>query len=128
MAARVHFLGAVNGAELADRLRNSHVLVVPSSYEGFGIVYVEGMGFGLPAIAGLAGAAGEIITHGQDGFLVPPENAEAVARCLRILLHDQGRLVEMSLAARRRYLAHPTWEQTWQEIRRFLLSISNESQ
>ncbi|MGB9617872.1 MAG: glycosyltransferase family 4 protein, partial [Desulfomonilaceae bacterium] len=39
----VDLLGAVTGAELSDLYRASHVLAVPSSYEGFGIVYVEGM-------------------------------------------------------------------------------------
>ena len=38
--------------ELAARLRGSHLLAVPSSYEGFGIVYLEAMHFGLPVIAG----------------------------------------------------------------------------
>jgi len=128
LAERVRFLGAVNGADLADILRRSHILVVPSSYEGFGIVYVEGMGFGLPAIASLAGAASEIITHCQDGYLVPPEDAGTLADCLRLLLHDRDRLVEMSLAARRRYLAHPTWEHTCQHIREYLLTVAGRSQ
>ena len=60
-------------------LPQHHLLAVPSSYEGFGIVYLEGMHFGLPAIAGTDGAAKEIITHGQNGFLVRPGNPQALA-------------------------------------------------
>ena len=66
------FTGALDQEELASCLANSQVLAVPSSYEGFGIVYLEGMAFGLPALATTAGGAVEIITSGQDGFLVPP--------------------------------------------------------
>ena len=62
LAPRVSLLGALPARELAARCAASHVLAVPSSYEGFGIVYLEGMHFGLPAIAGTAGAAKEIIT------------------------------------------------------------------
>jgi glycosyltransferase involved in cell wall biosynthesis len=117
---RVRFLGRLSEAGLRAAMRSSQVLAVPSSYEGFGIVYLEGMGFGLPAIGGSAGAAREVITPGQDGFLVAPERAEEIAACLAGLAADRQRLVELGLAARRRYLAHPTWEGTAARIRDFL--------
>ena len=50
MKERVKFLGTVPDTLIAQTLSNSHLLAVPSSYEGFGIVYLEGMSFGLPAI------------------------------------------------------------------------------
>jgi len=125
MAGRVRFLGTVDGSTLAEALKGSQVLAVPSSYEGFGIVYLEGMGFGLPAIAGRGGAAGEIISHGRDGFLVPAEDAVSLAGCLRLLLNDRRLVARMGIAARRRYLAHPTWEQTGQVIRAFLQDFIN---
>jgi glycosyltransferase involved in cell wall biosynthesis len=122
LASRVQLLGALGPSELADCLRSHHLLAVPSTYEGYGIVYLEGMGFGLPAVATTAGAAGEIITPGVDGFLVPPGDAPALARCLERLAGDRPLLTAMSLAARRRYLAQPTWEQTAGQIRDFLLA------
>jgi glycosyltransferase involved in cell wall biosynthesis len=82
---------------------------VPSSYEGFGIVYLEGMQFGLPAIAGTAGAAKEIITHGHNGFLGPPGNPEALAHHIELLIRDRDLLLKMCLAAHDRAAAHPTW-------------------
>lgn len=120
---RVHFAGPLHDQDLAARLRASHVLVVPSSYEGFGIAYLEGMGFGLPAIASSGGAAGEIITHGQDGFLIPPGDAAALAGQLAALAGDRRRLLAMGLAAHRRYAAHPTWEAAMEQIRRFLYTL-----
>jgi glycosyltransferase involved in cell wall biosynthesis len=120
---RVSFTGTVDGDKLVAIMKDCQLLAVPSSYEGFGIVYVEGMGFGLPAIASLGGAAREIITHGQDGFLVPPEDPACLAECLRMVLDDRQVLAAMGLSARRRYLSHPTWEQTGQRIREFLLQI-----
>jgi glycosyltransferase involved in cell wall biosynthesis len=122
LASRVQLLGALDSSELADCLRSHHLLAVPSTYEGYGIVYLEGMGFGLPAIATTAGAAGEIITHGVDGYLVPPGDAPALAQGLIRLAQDRSLLAEMGQAARRRYLAQPTWEQTARQIRDFLLA------
>ena len=60
----VRFLGMLDDAGVAERLAHSHVLAAPSSYEGFGIVYVEGMGFGLPALATTAGGAATAQTVG----------------------------------------------------------------
>lgn len=121
LSARVAFHGALDDDSLARLMRSSHLLAMPSSYEGFGIVYLEGMGFGLPAIATTAGAASEIITHAQDGFLIPPEDPQVLAGHIRRLIEDRRELKQMSLAARLRYLAHPTWDDSMRAIRQFLL-------
>ena len=117
---RVAFCGPLGEAELAGQMAASHILAIPSSYEGFGIAYLEGMGFGLPAIATTGGGAGEIITHGVNGFLLPPGDPLALTNCLSMLMNNRQQLLEMSLAARRRYLTHPTWEDTGRRIREFL--------
>lgn len=123
LAAQVQFLGQQTDAELAALLRSQHLMVMPSSYEGFGIVYLEGMGFGLPAIGSTAGGAAEVISHGVNGFLVNPDDPTHLSRLLIGLHQDRQRLAEMSLAARQRYLAHPTWEQTGVQIYAFLKTL-----
>ncbi len=123
IAHRVAFRGRLPDAELEHELRSHQVLAAPSSYEGFGIVYLEGMGFGLPAIATSAGGAGEIVSDGENGFLLAPGDASALAGCLRRLHADRSLLARMGLAARRRFEAHPTWEETGTAIRRFLLAM-----
>ena len=114
---------SLNNQPLIDKLKNAHVLVVPSSYEGFGIVYLEGMGFGLPAIGTTAGAASEVIRDGVDGFLIQPGDAHSLATKLQFMNERRDVLIQMSLAARSRYLAQPKWNQTANQIREFLLSF-----
>jgi len=116
----VMLLGPRSAADLSSLLAQSQVLAVPSFYEALGIVYLEGMRAGLPAIASTSGGAQEVITHGRDGFLVPPGNVPALADCLHLLLTDRQRLLAMSLAARRRAGTHPTWGETVARIHRFL--------
>lgn len=70
---------SLNNELLVEKLKHAHVLVVPSSYEGFGIVYLEGMAFGLPAIGTTASAAGEIIEHGKTGYLIEPNDLTTLA-------------------------------------------------
>lgn len=127
LSSIVHFHGALNNQPLIDKLKQAHILVVPSSYEGFGIVYLEGMGFGLPAIGTTLGAATEVIEHGRTGFLIQPGDAQGLADQLQLLSERRDILVEMSLAARSRYQRQPKWKQTAGNIREFLLSLHNRS-
>jgi len=107
----IQFLGRVSDAELVHQYRTHHLLAVPS-YEGFGIVYLEAMRFGLPVIASTLGAAREIVTNGENGFLVKPHDTHAFAQHLRSLHGNREQLLAMSFAARRRYTQHPTWQQS----------------
>jgi glycosyltransferase involved in cell wall biosynthesis len=125
LSSRTELTGNVTDAALNTQLSDADVLVLPSSYEGFGIVYLEGMAFGLPAIGTTSGAAREIITPGLDGFLIEPGDADALANRLQMLASDRKRLQEMSLAARRRYDSHPTWEESMARIVTFLRSLSS---
>lgn len=123
LPSRVTFHGALNHQPLAETLKRAHVLVVPSSYEGFGIVYLEGMGFGLPAIGTTAGAAGEVIENGKTGYLIEPADFDSLAAHLNALAEDRALLETLSLQARERYLQQPAWDQTAGRIREFLKDI-----
>lgn len=124
LADRVTWLGALDDATLAAEMAAAHALAVPSQYEGFGIVYLEGMGFGLPALATTGGAARELITHGENGFLTPPGDAAALAACIDALAGDRVLLARMSQAALARYARQPTWDETTTSIREFLLAVA----
>lgn len=112
--------GSLAAAELEKRYARCQLLVVPSSYEGFGIVYLEAMGFGLPGVATTAGAAHEIITSGLNGFLVDTGDAAALSQTMLRLSTDRDLLAEMGVAALKRYADHPTWEQSCAKIADFL--------
>jgi glycosyltransferase involved in cell wall biosynthesis len=118
---RVLFLGSLSDADLETEMRQAHLLAVPSQFEGFGIVYLEGMGFGLPAIGAAAGGASEIIADGVSGRLVDPEDIGALESGLRSMLSDRERLLRMSLAARRRFDDFPGWGIQMEKARQFLL-------
>jgi glycosyltransferase involved in cell wall biosynthesis len=112
LADRVVFHGHVEGESLRDLYRQADVLAVPSSYEGFGIVYLEGMAFGLPAIATLQGGAREVVTHAENGFLVPYGAVDRIAGFLRLFARRGDLLERFSLAALQRYERHDTWAQS----------------
>ena len=123
-ADRVTFEGRLPDSELAAVLRSGHVLAMPSRHEGFGIAYLEGMSFGLPALATTAGGATEIVTDGETGVLVPPDDPDAVADALASLATDRDRLARMGRRARRRYDDHPDWSETAERVRTFLTELA----
>jgi glycosyltransferase involved in cell wall biosynthesis len=126
LSHKIQLPGVLLAADLIACLKQSHILAVPSYMEGLALVYLEGMYFGLVPLASAGGAAGEVITSGRDGYLIPPNNVGDLTARLQELLEDGRKLLSMSLAARERISRHPTWEETGAAIRRFLRSLSNE--
>jgi len=126
LQSSVFYHDALDNEPLIQLLRQSHLLIVPSSYEGFGIAYLEGMAFGLPAIGTTVGAASEIIEDGKTGYLIPPNDVQTLADKINSLASDRSLLVEMSINAVKRYRSQPKWEQTASQIRQFLLERLNK--
>ena len=123
LTGKIKMLGTLPPEELAGRLRESHLLAVPSAYEGFGIVYLEAMRFGLPVIASAAGGAREIVSHGVNGFLAPPGDPATLSRLLKSLLENRDLLVRLSLAALTHAASQPTWKESAARVREFLVDL-----
>jgi glycosyltransferase involved in cell wall biosynthesis len=126
LADRIHFHGPLEGTVLEERFRTAQVLAVPSSYEGFGIVYLEAMGFGLPVIASASGASDEIVRHESTGFLVPPGDSWSLARRIESLHEDRTLLTRMSIAAFEAFEDHPGWKASMGQVERFLLDLQRK--
>jgi glycosyltransferase involved in cell wall biosynthesis len=123
LSSMVTFHGPLDNEPLKEKLKQAHILIVPSSYEGFGIVYLEGMAFGLPAIGTTAGAAGEIIEHKKTGYLIEPNNSTALADHISQLASDRSLLTELALNARKRYIQQPSWNEIASGVREFLQNM-----
>ena len=107
----VHFLG--QRSDLPEILRALDLLILPSWEEPFGIALIEAMAMALPVVATEIGGPAEIITHGEDGFLLPPRRprrwAEEIAAllaqpALRAAVGDKARLRAVSAFHRRLYV------------------------
>jgi glycosyltransferase involved in cell wall biosynthesis len=123
LQSRIWFAGRLVDDEVAATLRRSHVIAVPSSYEGFGIAYLEAMSFGLPAIGTTDGGAREIITHGVNGWLVAPGDSKRLGEVIRLFIEDPGLLVSMSLTALGQAGRHPTWSGSMGKVATFLQDL-----
>ena len=83
-------------------LRGLDIFVLPSLNESAGLVLLEAMACSLPVIATNVGGIPEYVADGQTGMLVPPQNPEALARSLQVLIADPEKRAAMGQAGRQR--------------------------
>jgi len=87
---KITFLGFLSDQDLIELTLSSDVLVVPSIYEPFGIVALEGMAAGVPVVASNTGGLAEIIEHDKTGFLAYKESPDSIAWGVNKILSDPG--------------------------------------
>lgn len=113
---RIFFHGKVSWKTLAEFYSKADIFVFPSLYEGFGIVIAEAMAFGLPVIATNVGAASELIRNGENGLLVQPGSADALASAVRVLISDPSLRRRFGLNGLEKAKALPKWEESCQSL------------
>ena len=92
---RVNIVGRVPTDELVALYRRATLVVVPSTYEGFGLPAAEAMACGTPVVASAAGALPEVVRTGGGGRLVPHTDPEALAAAVRELVANPGLRAEL---------------------------------
>lgn len=97
----VQAVGWVSAAQLEYLLRSADVLVVPSRWEGFGLIAAEAMRAGLAVVAARVGGLAEVVEHGRTGILIEPESAAAICDALRRYNREQW--IEMGAAGKQRF-------------------------
>lgn len=99
-ATKTHrYISSLPHDEILKEMRRHHVLVLPSLFEGFGLVLTEAMANGLPIIATPHTAAPDIIEDGVEGHIVPIRSAEAIASKLMDLKANEDARRAMGAAA-----------------------------
>jgi glycogen synthase len=96
---QIHFAGWLPPHEIAAWYRAADILIVPSWYEPFGMVILEGMLYGLPIAAANVGGPAEILEHERTGLLFPARDAAALAHTLLRLVTDPVLCRQIGLAA-----------------------------
>ena len=97
LEVEVVLVGAVSDEELPKYYRASDLFVLPTLYEGFGIVFVEAMACGLPIVSTKVGAVPEVV--GEAGILVEPKDPTALADSVIKVLSDHSLYEELSRQA-----------------------------
>lgn len=113
LQTRIHFTGAVENLEA--EFHNTDLFVLPSRYEGYGMVFAEALAAGLPVIAARAGAVPDVVPE-TAGVLVPPDDTDALTTALRRLLTDDDLRRKLQAGAQAAAKHLPTWADTAQRV------------
>jgi glycosyltransferase involved in cell wall biosynthesis len=88
LSDRVRFESAVGDQALRQAYAACDLFVLPSTKEGFGLVYLEAMASARPVIAAAAGGAQEVVVHGETGIVVRPNDVQQISEALINLATD----------------------------------------
>lgn len=81
--------GFVPANEMADHFEMADIYVMPSSKEGFGIVFIEAMYYGLPVIAGNKDGSADALAGGEFGLLVNPDDQPGIEQAIITMLNNK---------------------------------------
>ncbi len=116
------YLGRTDQAGVVWHMQQADVLVLPSVFEGFGLVIVEAMATGLPVIASTHSCAPEVVEEGVHGFVLAPDDVEGLAEKLDWCAANRSELAAMGRSAAERAQEY-SWEAHAMRLREVLDSM-----
>lgn len=103
LRSRVIFTGMVTDEQLYQHYADCDIFCLPTHYESFGLVYVEAMIWGKPIVGSRVGGVPEVVADGDQGYLLPVGDVDAVTDALRRLIVDPGLRRRFGQRSRRLY-------------------------
>ena len=128
LAGRVRFPGAISHQQLATYYAGAYAFVFPAVWdEPFGLPVIEAMAAGLPVVASGTGGIPELVVHGKTGLLCPPNDAQALAGAIGLLLDDRDLGRRMSESGRQRAVSLFSWERVANDLSRYLHEFTSQA-
>ncbi|MES2603315.1 MAG: glycosyltransferase family 4 protein [Pseudomonadota bacterium] len=121
LQSRIDFVGALT--ELHNEYIAADIFVLPSLFEGYGMAFAEALAYGLPVIAGRAGAVPTVVPA-SAGLLVEPGSVEDLRGALHSLLTDTALQQRLQSGAREAATHLPTWEQAAITVKELIMKVS----
>lgn len=107
---RITYLPKASQSELAEYYRAADLFVFPTKYDIFGMVLLECMYCGLPAVSTRNGGSATLIEDGVNGRIIPADDVCEWADAIEKMLSDSQELKRMGDAARKTVEEHYTWD------------------
>jgi glycosyltransferase involved in cell wall biosynthesis len=125
--SRLVYLGHKSRSEVIGQMKSAAVLLVPSvCYEGFPVVIVEALSFGLPIISARIGGLPDIVQDGHSGVLFEPGVPSALLEALRTFVGDTNRIEAMRQASRGQFERHYTEQKNYETLTEIYSEVLNE--
>lgn len=128
VSERTHFLHGLTPEQLSACYANCHVFALPSSGEGFGLVFLEAMAHAKPVIGGAHGGIPDIAEDGVTGLLVPHGDVERLAQALESLFSNPNIAREMGARGRDRLAKKFSFAQFQTQLTQILNNVLAKEQ
>lgn len=122
VASAVRFTGRLNNADALSEMAKARFFIMPSYPEGFGIVYLEAMACGCIAIGTETEGIADLIVSGENGFLVPRDDVDAIVRIVDWCLQNPEKANEIAERGRKTAMQH-TWADSAKEYQELFQTI-----
>ncbi len=122
----VTFIGPVNQSDLRLYYSTSDVLVLPSVQDGFGMVMAQAMACGCPVIASANTGAADLYTPGEEGFIVPIRDSDAITAKLDWLASNADMALEMRNGSLRRVRNIEGWDRYGNAVFNLITRVLDE--
>ncbi len=119
--ARITFVGAVPGAELARFYAAADVFVMPTFYEGYGMAVADAVAHGLPVVGSRTGGIPDVVDE-RSGVLLPPGALDPLTTALDRVIRDDAWRATLAAGAAARATTLPSWPDTAAAVERALLA------
>jgi glycosyltransferase involved in cell wall biosynthesis len=126
LADRVNFVGVLPHADIPAFIADLDIFVMPSRTEAWGVAAAEASASGVPVVATRVGGIPEVVTDGETGILVPPENPEQLAAALALLIADSQLRARLGAAGRRKIEAEFRWEDCVERMERVYAGVTSK--
>jgi len=124
LSSCVYFLGTRE--PISPILKAIDLFLLPSLWEGFSVAILEAMAAGVPIIATRVGGTEEVITSGQDGLLIPPGDAQSLAKAIEDALIHREKFQKMAIMGQERVCRNFSIENHVASIQALYLEILTE--
>lgn len=124
LSQRTHWTGSLSPPAVAEEMRRSDILCLPSFTEGSPNVIKEAMACGLPVVASRVGGVPDLVREGETGLLFEAGDANQLRTCLVKLVADGHLRRKMGAAAREHILVSGmTWDDTAKDFEEIFLRV-----
>ncbi|MFC1628383.1 glycosyltransferase family 4 protein [Gemmatimonadota bacterium] len=111
LSNHIRFLRQVNQSQLSTIYSQSHVLVLPSYYEIYGMVILEAMYHAVPVVSSRTAGSVDLIDSGHDGIVVDDFDVESWSRALEPLLQNESYRQNIGLNGRKKIVSNYLWSE-----------------
>lgn len=126
--SRFRVLGYIDDKQLTSLYENSHILLAPSRYESFGLIYIEAMRAGCIPIGLAVGGVPEVIEHNVNGFIMPSDDPRMISEEILKLANNRTQIDLLAEAAIKSHSARFTLEKMSRDIAESFLAASRQAE